>query len=60
MGIEIYSGGGETADVGDIVRTIDVGITAFGRMRRDRVLDINIQPGCNTWICFFRANGVRS
>lgn len=46
LGIEIYSGGGETADVGDIVRTIDVGITAFGRMRRDRVLDINIQPGC--------------
>lgn len=36
LGIEIYSGGGETADVGDIVRTIDVGITAFGRMRRDR------------------------
>lgn len=32
FGIQIYSGGGETADVGDIVRTIDVGITAFGRL----------------------------
>ena len=27
--------GGETADVGDIVRTIDVGYTAFARMRRE-------------------------
>lgn len=44
LGIEIYSGGGETADVGDIVRTIDVGITAFSRMKRSEVVDINIKP----------------
>jgi len=30
--LSIHLSGGETADVGDIVRTIDVGITAFGRM----------------------------
>ena len=34
-GIRIYSGGGETADVGDIVRTIDVGITAFARLPKE-------------------------
>ncbi len=45
QGIEIYSGGGETADVGDIVRTVDVGVTAFGRMLRSQVLDINIKAG---------------
>ncbi|MEO6189560.1 MAG: AIR synthase related protein, partial [Saprospiraceae bacterium] len=43
--INIYSGGGETADVGDIVRTIDVGITAFGRMKRSDVINIDIKPG---------------
>ena len=37
--------GGETADVGDIVRTIDVGITAFGRMKRSEVIANDIQPG---------------
>ncbi len=45
LGIGIHSGGGETADVGDIVRTIDVGITAFGRMKRSDVIRINIQSG---------------
>lgn len=44
-GISIVSAGGETADVGDIVRTIDVGYTAFARMRRSDVIDINIRPG---------------
>jgi phosphoribosylformylglycinamidine cyclo-ligase len=44
-GVKIYSGGGETADVGDIVRTIDVGITAFARLKKQEVLPINIQPG---------------
>lgn len=40
FGIQIYSGGGETADVGDIVRTIDVGITAFGRLpKKDLVIN---------------------
>jgi len=44
-GINIHMAGGETADVGDIVRTIDVGYTAFARMKRDQVIVNNIQPG---------------
>ena len=44
-GIDILLAGGETADVGDIVRTIDVGITAYGRMRRDEVIDIRPRIG---------------
>jgi phosphoribosylformylglycinamidine cyclo-ligase len=44
-GIRIYLAGGETADVGDIVRTIDVGYTTFGRLPRKQVLVNNIQDG---------------
>jgi phosphoribosylformylglycinamidine cyclo-ligase len=44
-GVEIKLAGGETADVGDIVRTIDVGYTAFGRMRRDQLIVNAIRPG---------------
>ncbi len=44
-GLGIYLAGGETADVGDIVRTIDVGYTTFGRMPRQKVLVNDIQPG---------------
>ncbi|MFI5171549.1 MAG: AIR synthase-related protein, partial [Chitinophagales bacterium] len=44
-GIEIHHSGGETADVGDIVRTIDVGITAFGRIEKKDLIVNNIQPG---------------
>lgn len=44
-GIRIFHSGGETADVGDIVRTIDVGFTTFARMRRQDVISIDIQPG---------------
>jgi phosphoribosylformylglycinamidine cyclo-ligase len=44
-GIETSLAGGETADVGDIVRTLDVGFTAFTRMRRDDVITIQAQPG---------------
>ncbi len=44
-GIHLVSGGGETADVGDIVRTIDVGFTAFARMEKGKVLVNNILPG---------------
>lgn len=44
MGLDIISAGGETADVGDIVRTIDVGYTAFSRMKRENVLENNIKP----------------
>ncbi|MFN7707616.1 MAG: AIR synthase-related protein [Sphingobacteriia bacterium] len=44
-GIEAWLAGGETADVGDLVRTLDVGYTVAGRMARDEVMEINIQPG---------------
>ncbi len=45
-GVEIYSTGGETADVGDLVRTIIVDSTVFTRMKRDDVIDNSrIQPG---------------
>lgn len=44
-GINIHLAGGETADVGDIVRTVDVGFTAFARMKRSEVLVNNIRPG---------------
>jgi len=44
-GVILHIAGGETADVGDIVRTIDVGVTAFARMPRSAVLVNNIQPG---------------
>lgn len=38
-GMEIYSTGGETADVGDLVRTIVVDSTVTTRMRRSDVID---------------------
>ena len=44
-GINIKLAGGETADVGDVVRTVDVGFTAFARMKRDRLLVNTIKPG---------------
>ena len=46
MGIGIYPTGGETADVGDLVRTIIVDSTVTCRMRRADVIDnANIRPG---------------
>ena len=46
MGIGIYPTGGETADVGDLVRTIIVDSTVTCRMRRSDVIDnANILPG---------------
>lgn len=46
VGVNIIHSGGETADVGDIVRTVDVGFTAFVRMKRSDVIDnANIRPG---------------
>jgi phosphoribosylformylglycinamidine cyclo-ligase len=43
--ITIHLSGGETADVGDIVRTIDVGYTAFGRIKRSDLIVNDIQAG---------------
>jgi phosphoribosylformylglycinamidine cyclo-ligase len=45
IGINITLAGGETADVGDIVRTADVGFTAFARCKKEDIVDIKIQPG---------------
>ena len=46
QGVNIYSTGGETADVGDLVRTIIVDSTVTCRMRRDEVVDnANIAAG---------------
>lgn len=45
-GVGIYSTGGETADVGDLVRTIIVDSTVIGRMKRSEVVsNANIQAG---------------
>lgn len=46
LGIGIRSTGGETADVGDLVRTVIVDSTVTARMRRDQVVDnARIQAG---------------
>jgi len=46
LGIGIYSTGGETADVGDLVRTIIVDSTVTARAKRNRIIDNgNIKAG---------------
>ncbi|MEM9261842.1 MAG: AIR synthase related protein, partial [Bacteroidota bacterium] len=45
QGVGLHLTGGETADVGDIVRTIDVGFTTFARLRRDQLVVNDIKPG---------------
>ena len=46
QGIGVYATGGETADVGDLVRTIIVDSTVTCRMRRSDVIDnARIRPG---------------
>ncbi len=45
FGVTIHSTGGETADVGDLVRTIIVDSTVTARMKRSEVIDnANIKP----------------
>ena len=45
-GINIYSGGGETADVGDLVRTIIVDSSITARIKKDQIINNeNIQNG---------------
>lgn len=47
MDVDIFSTGGETADVGDLVRTIIVDSTVTARMKRADVIDNSaIKPGC--------------
>ena len=46
FGVNIISTGGETADVGDLVRTIIVDSTVISRIKRGDVVDnANIKPG---------------
>ena len=46
LGVKVYPTGGETADVGDLVRTIIVDSTVACRMKRENVIDnANIQAG---------------
>ncbi|MBR4338123.1 MAG: phosphoribosylformylglycinamidine cyclo-ligase [Bacteroidaceae bacterium] len=46
MGVGVYGTGGETADVGDLVRTIIVDSTVTCRMRRSDIIDnAHISPG---------------
>jgi len=45
LGISIYSTGGETADVGDLVRTIIVDSTVVARARRSDIIENRILPG---------------
>ena len=45
-GVNIYTTGGETADVGDLVRTIIVDSTVTARLKKSEVIDnANIKPG---------------
>ena len=45
QGINIISTGGETADVGDLVRTVIVDSTVTARIRRDEIIQNEIEPG---------------
>jgi len=44
-GVGIYSTGGETADVGDLVKTIIVDSTVTARVRRSDIIENKIQAG---------------
>ncbi|HAP01168.1 MAG TPA: phosphoribosylformylglycinamidine cyclo-ligase, partial [Bacteroidetes bacterium] len=44
-GVEIGYLGGETADMGDVIRTVSVDSTIACRMKRSNVIEINLQPG---------------
>ena len=45
FGIRLHLSGGETADVGDIVRTLDAGYTTFARLNRNDLIINDIQAG---------------
>lgn len=57
-GVVLHHSGGETADVGDIVRTVDIGYTAFARMRKSDVIENKIRPG--QWIVGLASYGQAS
>ena len=45
FGVNIISTGGETADVGDITKTILVDSTITAREKRSKIIECNIKPG---------------
>jgi phosphoribosylformylglycinamidine cyclo-ligase len=45
LGVKIHSSGGETADVGDLVRTVIVDSTVTARARRSDIIENRILPG---------------
>lgn len=45
LGVKMHLTGGETADVGDLVRTIIVDSTVTARAKRENIIENNIQPG---------------
>lgn len=44
-GVNIISGGGETADIGDLVKTLVIDSTMTARLPRKNVVEIKIKPG---------------
>ncbi len=55
LGIGIHSTGGETADVGDLVRTIIVDSTVTARLKRSEIIENKIQGRrCYRWAGIFR------
>ena len=52
QGVEIYSTGGETADVGDLVRTIIVDSTVTARMKRSDVISNHAIVGGEVIVAF--------
>lgn len=44
-GVDIVYMGGETADMGDVIRTVSVDSTIACRMKRSDVIEINLQAG---------------
>jgi len=45
LGVQMFLTGGETADVGDLVRTIIVDSTVTARVKRSEIIENNIQAG---------------
>jgi len=45
LGVEMFLTGGETADVGDLVRTVIVDSTVTARVKRSEIIETNIQAG---------------
>jgi len=44
LGFKTFLAGGETADVGDLVKTIVVDSTVYSRFNKENVININIKP----------------